>query len=355
MATNDVLQWIDRWDDRGLLEPDVSTRLRDDVASVRAAGGDAGEDLFGRARGMVLEAVGYLGAALTVGALGILFDVADWPQFLVVLLLLAASAVGAWGVWTLTPASSGAGDRLASVAAATSVASLAGALFLATEPDCFRYGSVNRCAWWEDNLLPFVILVVVTALAVVLYRRHATAITHVVVGWSVGALTWATAHLPFGPRTGDSSYWREEEVAFGALLTVVAAGWVWASETGRLRPAWVGTFGAAAAFFAGLVMVTGYDPFFGSSGDTPILAALLAGCVWLGLGITGDRLRLTIVGVVALLFTIPATLTEVLGLDGVTVTFVMLPVGLVLLGWAIREGRRSPTASATDQRQPLDV
>ncbi len=344
----DVRDWLDRWVAGDLLSPEVAERLREDVDRVPAleagAAPDGSAQTAGRVRGMVLEAVGYLGAALTFGALAILFDVTQWPQVVVVLLLLATSGVAGWGVWQLTPATMGAASRLASVSGVTSAAALGGALLLAFEPNCVTYGSINRCGWLQDNLLPFAILFAVTSWAVAIHRQHATAITHWALGSSAVGLTWATAHLPWAPRLGDSTLWREEELAFGALLTVAALAWGWASETERLRPAWIGTFGAGAAFFVGLAMITGYDPFFGQSDSLPILAALASGCAALYVGVSGDRLRLTIIGVVALLFTIPMTLTEVLGLDGVTVTFVMLPVGLALLGWAIREGRQGGIA-----------
>lgn len=343
--TRDVRTWIDRWVEQGLLEDGIADRLREDVAGAgpgdREADGGLTDLLPGSARSMVLEAVGYLGAALTIGALGALFDVTDWPRPVIVALLALASALAGWGTWKLTPPTSDASSRLAAVLGAVAVGTLAAALFQAVEPDCFvdRFG--DRCGWVEDNLLPFVILLLVTAAAAAVHRRHTTVVGHGVLGWAAVALTWSVAHLPFGPSSSSTRDFATEESLFGLLLVVVGLAWTWAAETGRLEPAWVGTFGAAGAFFAGLLMATGYDPIFGSSDDLPTLVALAAGAAWLLVGVQGDRLRLTIVGTVALLFAIPTTLLEVLDLSQATVTLVMLPIGIALMAWAVREGRRA--------------
>lgn len=62
-------------------------------------------------------------------------------------------------------------------------------------------------------------------------------------------------------------------MAVGLLLLVVTTAWVWASETGRLEPAWLGTLAAGGLTYVAVVMATSWDPLFGTGDDHAAIAA----------------------------------------------------------------------------------
>lgn len=303
---------LTHWTDRGLLEPDHAARLATDLPPATSR--------FGAAVTAGLEALAYLGAALAIGAVALLFDVADWSRGALLALLLAVAGVGAATVWRITPSASGPMSRLATVAGTAGGAALVGFAALLFDPAL------------SGNVEELVIAATGTAAAVALYVRERNAVTHAWIGIGTAATTWTFAVLVVGDTT------RSAELVASGILLAAALAWTWASETGRLVPAWVGTFGASAVALASVVNLADWDP-FGASGDLPIVAALLFGLAWTIEGTLLDRWRLTTVGALVLVFTVPWTLTEVLGLSSTATALLLLPAGLVLLAWAARQLR----------------
>ena len=341
--------WIDRWYRIGLVDRATATRLADDVQTVAgtaagapsppAPGGtpSTADRFLEAARTAVVEALGYLGAAVSVGAVFVLLDVGDWSDVAHLVLLAVVAVVAGLGTFRLTPAATGTTRRLAAVTAATSVLATGGFLALLLDPHCATWDGADlpRCSYAQEYLLPLAFALPTLALAVVMYRRHGHLLTHM----AVGGATVLTAVVLGDLLAGPSSDWSTSESLTGLLLFVIGLGWVWGSETKRLEPAWFGTFAAGAMTFGALVAVTNWNPFDGSD-DVTVLATLALAAAYLIAGVVTARIRLTIVGALGLLVTVPATLTEVLGLSGTTTATVLLPVGIALTAWAVVAGRR---------------
>lgn len=339
--TNPVHQWINRWQAAGLLTPATADRLRADVDSAQQEAPEAGDDrvsspvdrVLSVARGGVLEALGYLGAAVTLGALAVLLDVETWGDAALLGLMVVVAAVAGVGVFLLTPPASAATRRLAGVLGLTSVAATATALVQVFEADC-----VPACSAWEELGVPFVVSAVTSVVAGILYARHRHLLTHVGLGAAVAA-TAVTAGLGLA---GSGAAGTAQDAWSGGLLFLASVAWVWASESGRLPPAWFGTLAGGGVSFAGLVLATSpWDAWLSGTNDdsVTILAALALASAYTVIGVIWSRLRPTIVGVVGLLVMVPWTFTDVFGWSGRQTAGLLLPVGLVLTIWAIVSGR----------------
>lgn len=343
MPPNSVRQWIDRWESVGLLGADLADRLRADVTATgdaSTAGAppaaeetSAVEHVLSRARSGVVETLGYLGAALTLGTAAVLLDVPSWDDLVVVVLLLVVAAVAAAGTFRLTPVSDGRTRRLAGVLGATAVAATFTALSLGLEGWCaFDCDAGER---WQN--------VAMTGLPAMLgaavYRRHRHLLTHAAMGGATFGLVLAVGTAVVASDASSQA----RDMTVGLLLLVVTTAWVWGSETGRLEPAWLGTLAAGGLTYVAVAMVTSWDPLFGTGNDhAAVVAALVVAVVHTAAGVIASRLRLTIVGVLGLLVTVPWLLTDVFGWTATQTALVLLPVGIALTVWAIATGRASP-------------
>lgn len=304
--------WIERWREARLLHDDVAVLLHEDVLRVRrttAPPTQPEDDLAARmlraAANGVKEALGYIGAAVTVGTLAVLADVASWSQPMFLSLLCLFTLAGAAALALLTPTESGPLGRLAGVAGATSVLSFLGALVLVEE-------LVHVPAALLTGL--------VATLSGVLYLRHRQVLLHLTTGASLFATTMLLPeHLPA----------HLDEPIAGLTVLVLGIAWIVGSELGVIRQPWIGTPFAAAAAYLGAVLIVGVD-LFGSL-DLPILASLFLAAAFTAAGAVTDRLRVTIVGTAGLLVTVPMVCTEVLGLTPTVTAALLLPVGLGLL------------------------
>ena len=330
MPARDVHHWIDRWQRTGLVDDATAQRLHDDATRAGAAppvepeGGV--EAVLEAARGGVVEALGYVGAALTVGAVVVLFDVPGWTDPVLAAVLLVASAVAVAGTLALTPATSPPTSRLAGVLGAVAVASIAGAAWQLVAP------AADRAVDTPGRAL----VVALPALAVgfVVYARHRHLLTHAALGVAVAATCVGVADLLVGRSTGDA-----QPVVTGALLLAAAIAWIVACETDRLPPAWFGTPAAGAVAYAGAALAMSWSTASGTT-DGPILAALLLAAAGTLVGTTTSRVRVTIVGAAGLLVTVPMAFTEVLGWSGTATAGLLLPVGVAVTAWAVLAGRR---------------
>lgn len=343
--------WVDRWRAADLLDDDAAAALHGDIAATEAAeaadatGGapvaaaapgparsdepDAMDRVIVAARSLVVEALGYLGAVLTLGTLLVLADVDSWSDQALLALLVLGAAVSAWGTVTLTPAEEGPTSRLAGVLGVTAVGLTAGALYVLFDPACFE---VDDCSRFQEEVLPLAVTLPTLGVAVALYLRHRHLLTHVALGGAtMAAITTVALAL-----VGESG--PQEPPVLGAMMLVVALGWVVGSERGALVPAWLGTFAAGAVSYAGMSILTD-TAWFGHSDSASIVAALLLAAGYAVSGTFLDRVRLTILGALGLLFTVPMLFTEVFGLSGRATAGILLPVGIVLTVWAVAAGR----------------
>lgn len=333
MPARDVHHWIDRWERTGLVDASVAQALHDDATRAGAAPGldaqpDAVDRVLRAARSGVVEALGYVGAALTIGAVVVLLDVPDWPEPALAAVLAVSALVAGVGVWRLTPPRDDPGRRLAGVLGAVAVAATAGALAVALGPAATE----GTRPGWE-----VVITVPALVVAVVVYRRHAHLLTHAAMGGAAAATCVALGQLVVGPSRAFDT----EQAVIGTLLLAVAVAWIVASEAGRLPPSWLGTPAAGAVVYAGAAMASEW--FGGDDGE--VLATLGVAVVATVVAVATSRLRVLVVGVAGLVVTVPMTFTEVLGWTATATAGLLLPVGVAVTAWAVWAGR-SPTRRA---------
>ncbi len=332
MPPRDVHDWIERWRHNGLIDDDTAHRLRDDATRAGTGpqmdGPDTVDRVLAAARGGVTEALGYVGAALTIGAIVVLFDVASWSDPLLALMLAAAAVVAGSATYLLTPPASPAGRRLAGVlGAVAAIATAAATAYVVGDED----RGIERAPWR---------LLVMTApalvVATVMYRRHRHLLTHAALGGTAVAATVGLGEL----LAGRGATFDAQDAVVGSLLLVLAVAWTWACETGRLDSPWLGTLGAGGVAYAATAMATSWSPLSGSDSDLPVLASLALAAVATAVGVATSRLRVTIVGAAGLLVTVPLTFVDVLGWSGPATAGLLLPVGVVVTAWAVVAGRR---------------
>lgn len=346
MTTPTTHDWIARWQGLGYLDLEVADLLHRDVAanapavatgvptsgvptsgvsasgvSVSGSGDDLGARMLAAAATGLKEAMGYVGAAVTVGTLFILSNVDTWPTAALVGLFSILAVLGAAGLVLLTPAAHGPRSRLAGVSGTMSVIGLTGAIIV-------TFGGSDGS--------PFLLTLPIVALSAALYWRHRQVLLHLTTGASLFTMIMTTSD--FG-SSGSLSM-----AATGVFLLVVALGWIAACELGVIGQPWVGTTIAAGAAYGAVVLITELD-LFGDWGAT-IVACLGLAVAFTLVGALTDRLRLTIAGSLGLVIGVPVFCTEVLGLSGTTTAALLLPVGITLLGatlWTTLRDRE-PTA-----------
>lgn len=330
MPARGVHDWIDRWERTALIDGDLAQQLHDDAtrAGVGPAVGEDGVDrVLAVARTGVVEALGYVGAALTVGAIVVLFDVGDWSNAALAATLLVSAGVAAAGTFRLTPARTATARRLAGVLGAVAVAAVAASAAQALGPGPGRE-LVDRPGRELVVTLPAL------AVGAVVFTRHRHLLTHAALGASAVGTCVALGDLLAGTSSVDT-----RQAIVGSLLLAVALGWIVASERGVLEPAWLGTLAAGAVAYAGAAMATSWSPWSGTD-DAAVLATLGLAAVATAVGIATSRLRVTIVGAAGLLVTVPATFVEVLGWTGTATAGLLLPVGIAVTVWAVLASRR---------------
>lgn len=331
MPARDVHHWIDRWERTGLVDLDLAQRLHDDATRAGAAPRveeDAVDRVLAAARGGVVEALGYVGAALTVGAVVVLLDLADWSDPALAGTLLVAAAVAAVGTFLLTPSDTAATRRLAGVLGAVAVVAIAASASQAFGPEPGQ-------ALSDTPGRELVVALPALAVALLVYARHRHLLTHAALGGSAAATCVALGDL----LAGRSASFESRQAVIGTLLLVVAVAWVVLSEQGVLEPAWLGTPVAGAVAYAGAAMATS------SSGrdEATVLVTLGLAVAATAVGVATSRLRVTIVGTAGLLVTVPMTFVEVLGWSGTATAGLLLPIGIAVTVWAVLASRR-PTA-----------
>ena len=256
MPARDVHHWIDRWERTGLLDDATAQLLHDDATRAGAAPQvqpDGIEAVVAVARHGVVEALGYVGAALTFGAVAVLFDVGEWSHPVLAAVLVVVGAVSVVGTVQLTPTTDPATGRLAGVLGAIAVAAVATAAWQLVAPIEGR--AVTNTAGRE-----LVVTVPALAVGIAVYLRHHHLLTHAALGASVAATCVALGDLLAGSSPADGT----QQAITGLLLLGAAVAWAVACETGRLEPAWLGTPVAGAVAYVGAAMTTSWTVWSGT-------------------------------------------------------------------------------------------
>ena len=304
---------LDDWSRAGLISPPQAEQIATfELARERRTH----RGTTGDRRGAAAEAVGYVGAALAVGALALLLSEV-WQQLLVparlALVALLTVLVGSGGL-ALHRSDRAPMQRLAGVLLATTVV---GAGWLA-----FVVGDDLLALDAEDLALLVGGVAALVALPLYLLRGRAIAqlALFVPVVVVIGALL-ARSPLELAPVWVGLVFW-----GFGsAWLLLGLGGWI------RPAPA-AEMFGGAAALLA--AQVASFDDARGW-------------LLWLGIataaalvasGVLRDRLHLLAVGAVGLFVFVPQLVFELFG-DAIGAPATLLVVGLLLVVLAVGLGR----------------
>lgn len=290
-------------------QPDARSRASIPTASTRAARAD-------RDRTSLAEAVGYVGAALALGAIALLLGEVWWDLLvggrLALVGVLTVAVFGA--AWSLRGAERGAMRRLSSVLFAATVAGV-GWFAQVVASDVLDLG------WSDTSLAVGGSMLVVSA---VLYL------------WRSGALlqvaTLGSALLTAGSALSASEL-TPDPVWYGVMFATIGVAWFVLAYGGWLFPRGLGEVTGALAALLG-VQVAAFDG--ATVAALAIGVAAAGGLVWLS--VHHDRLHYLIVGAIALFVLAPQLVFELFG-DAIGAPATLLLVGLLLVLLAVGLGR----------------
>lgn len=318
---------LEEWQRAGLLTPEQ-------VAAIdRYERGRPAE--AGRRRPVFAEALGYVGAALALGAVALLVG-EFWTEFTALAQLVL--------VGTLTAALLGAGLALRRVGRA-SMQRLVSVLWLGAVVGVGWFAGIvaGEFAGLEDERLALAVGAAAFVVATVLYLLRQRALAQLAVLASLLVVATAALSLPdLPPHAG----W------YGLTAVGVGAAWFGLGLGGWLQPRLV----AAVAGAAVMVFACQF-PWEGQEWLLPALGVLIAGgLVWLS--VATDALPFLVVGALGLFQLVPRLVFEVFG-EAIGGAASMLVVGLLLvlaavgLGRAGREIRRGPEGPQGDHPDHL--
>ncbi|MFO7778873.1 MAG: hypothetical protein R6V28_11005 [Nitriliruptoraceae bacterium] len=325
---------LDAWVDAGLVSPEQAERIvafetdgsrhtgwspalggghRDTFEDTAAAGGSGSGS---RNRTSIAEAIGYVGAALALGAISLLLGQL-WAD------LLVGGRLALVGVLTVAVFGAGLGLRGSSQPAMQRLTSV---LLTAT---------VAGVGWFVG----------VVADDVLELRSDATGVTvgaaMLVVAaalylWRGGALlqlaTLGSVLLTAGTSLSLSSL-TPEPVWYGVSFAAIGVAWFLLAAGGWLPPRALGEITGALAAFGGVQIAA-------SDGPTILVLAVgivaAGGLVWLA--VQGDQLRHLVVGALALFVLAPQLVFELFG-DAIGGPATLLLIGLLLVLLAVGLGR----------------
>jgi hypothetical protein len=312
--TEGLLDRLADWERAGLLTHEQATAIVEHEQVTRP-----GRDTHAgrsRDRTTAAEAIGYVGAALVLGAIG-LFLGEFWYQLtaggqLALAVLVTVSLAGA--AFGLRDARAPALNRLTSVLLAGTVAGVAWCATIVTD---------GLLAWSERDV---VLAVGVTAVAVALplHLRRPRALPQLTLLASCLVLV---VSLLDRPALLLDAFWTALPVA--GLGTV----WLLLAEGGYLRPRRVG----AAAGGAVALLALQVGAFEDLRLVALLLALLLAGAL-VGLAVTAGGLHHLAVGAVGLFVVVPQVVFELFG-DAIGAPATLLLVGILLVLLAVGLGR----------------
>ncbi|MEX2550349.1 MAG: DUF2157 domain-containing protein [Nitriliruptoraceae bacterium] len=316
-----VTEPLERWVDAGLLSPEQAERIEAfEAQRTLSEPTAASERLTSPA-----EAIGYVGAALALGAVALLLSDL-WDELLTGgrLALVAALTVAVFGAGlALRTAASRAMQRLTSV------------LFTATVAGVGWMTGVLTSDVLELEIAQ-VMLSVGTAMFVValaLYR------------WRPGALlqlaTLGSALLTAGSALGQAELTPDPEW-FGLTLGGVGLAWFLLAVGSWLTPRVLAEVTGALAMFLGVQVAS-----FGDARVTALAigAAIAAGLVVLA--VRTDQLHHLVIGAVGLFVLVPQLVFEVFG-DAIGAPATLLLLGLLLVLLAVGLGRAKRQVTRDD-------
>jgi MFS family permease len=263
-------------------------------------------------RSQVAEAVGYVGAALAIGALALLLSEL-WDGLLLGGRLALAGVVaallgGAW--WVLRRRAEPALARLTS-ALGTGTVAAAGWLSSVVVRD-----ALDRS--WDDTALAVAGVVAVVALAMYVPRRRGLP----QITAYVGIALVVAALLDRAPLSLANTWW-------GVVFWALGVAWVLLGAGGWVRPGRVAELlGGLAALFALLVSA------FGSERSGLLMLATVTAAAFVAVAVLRDRTSALIVGATGLFVFVPQLTFELFG-DRIGAPATLLMVGLLLVVLAV--------------------
>lgn len=317
----DLSERLAAWRQLGLLTDEQAAAI---AAHERDRQGDRRSQRPRRDRTTAAEAIGYVGAALVLGAIG-LFVGEFWDGLTtggqLTLAALVTVALAGAGM-ALSGATSPAISRLTSVLLVGVVAGVAWSTVILTD---------GLLGWREDDVaLASGISTVATALPLYLARRRA-----------LPQLTLlAAAHVLLGallirPDLSLEAFW------YALPFATLGAVWVLLGEGGYLPPR---TVASTSGAIVGLIALE-----CGSFGDLRILAlsiALLASAGLVAAAVTVGGVHHLAVGAVGLFVIVPQLVFELFGdAIGAPATLLLVGVLLVLLAVGLGRARREVASS----------
>jgi MFS family permease len=299
---------VGAWRDAGLLTDDQA-------AAIRAFEADRAQSGVSSRRSLAAEAVGYVGAALALGAIILLLrDV--WPELvtggrltLIGLLTLLLAGAG----FVLRQAERGPVQRLTSVLLTAAVMGVG----------WFAFVVADDLLGWREAQMAFAVGTAALVVALPLYLLRPRALPQVTLLGSVLIVVTAALSLPQLPP---------EPVWYSVTVATVGVAWLLLGVGGWLRPGPLAeTLGAVVAVLAlqsgsfehrVLILTLG----------VAVAAALVA------LAVTTDRVHHLVVGAVGLFLFVPQLVFELFG-DAIGAPATLLVIGLLLVLLAVGIGR----------------
>lgn len=318
----DLDQRLSEWTDHDLISSEQAARIADHEAAKPGA----------ERRTVVAEAVGYAGAALALGALGLI--VAElWPE------LRTGGRLVLIGLLTVLAA--GAGQALTHRREAA-IQRLAGVLWTVTALGAgwFTWIVADEVAGLEPAGVGAVAGAVAALIAIARLLRHPAALLHVV---SLGGLVLSATSLL------DLVVALAVDVVFEGLLAAGIGGvWLLLGRGGWLAPR------RAAETLGGVLVLLGMQ--VGSVGDlrtTALGLGLLLAIALVVLAVAGDASHHLAVGAVGLFVFSPQLVIDVFGdVLGAPAALLLVGLLLVLLAVGLGRARREVGEGEPDADQP---
>lgn len=319
-----MVDLLQSWVARGVVTPEQAAVMRADLEGSGAASGAPPPPAPVRpapAGSVLIEALGWLGAAIVVIGLGVL--VSGWWE-----------ALGAWGRIVLIAAVAallvGAGFTLP--AAAGSARRVRVALWLAGALGAaFAAGLLTDqvLAPESDERTGLVAALACAAVSAVLWRAGRHGVQHLATALSLG-LAAALLTAWAGPE-GLDSLWP------GLAAAAVGAAWALLSLLGVVRPPDVGLRIGAALSLVGVLTTLG--------SDAGRVVAVLVVAAWVGGALLRSDLALLAMASFAALVTVPVLVGEWFP-GALSAALALLLVGGLLVGAAVVVARRRREAPA---------
>ncbi|MEX0953218.1 MAG: DUF2157 domain-containing protein [Nitriliruptoraceae bacterium] len=268
------------------------------------------------------EAIGYVGAALALGALSLLFgevwnDLFDWARLALIATLTLAVVAGGWVLRGSSPAM----RRLVSVLWTAGVAGVA--WFTAT--------LASHVLDLDTAVVAVVAAAAAFVTAAVLYTRHTRALLQLALAVTLVVTLTTALNLP--PM-------RPEPVWFGLVIAAVGVAWTIAAWGGALRPVML-----AEIVGAGLVLVGAQVASFTTTRTAALAIGVLAAAAVVALAVRADQLHRLVVGALGLFVLVPQLVFEWFGdVIGGPATLLLVGVLLVLLAVGLGRARREVTS-----------